>query len=466
MKIAVIGAGFTGTLTALRLLAGGAHVTLINRGQAMARGVAYGTHSLEHVLNVPAGRMSAFDEDPGSFLRFVQSVDPAHEAGSFVPRRLYGDYLQSLLESATVQHQGRLEVRVDAVTRIEVDETRGRARLAMASGALLSTDRVVLALGNFAPADPPVPAPARHFFVSPRYLRDPWQNGVMELVDPDQPVLLIGTGLTMLDVALSLLARGQRAPMIAVSRRGLLPQPHREAHNEPPALPLPEGLLARTPATARAWLRAVRGLVADAARQGRDWRDVIGGLRPDTPAIWQRLPAPERRRFLRHLRALWDVHRHRCAPQLATALHGLIDDGLLRIAAGRIAALEETEDGSVDVRWRRRGQLRGESLRVGAVINCTGPEGDTRVMNEPLIEQLRRDGLLCPDDLGLGLAIDDGYALINREGSASRVLHYVGPFLKAQHWEATAVPEMRRHAARIAARLCAAMPERPVPQRP
>lgn len=452
--VVVIGAGFSGTLTSLRLLAGGSRVILINRAHSMARGVAYGTRSLEHVLNVPAGRMSPFDEDPGSFLRFAQTADPAYDSSSFVPRRLYGDYLQSLLETARLQYRTRFQTRIDAVIRIEVDEKHGRARLALASGELLSADRVVLALGNFAPADPPLPKSARHFFVSPRYIRDPWQDGVLESIDPDQPVLLIGTGLTMLDVALALVARGQRAPMMAISRRGLLPQPHRDAHNEPPPISLPAGFM-EVPPTARAWLRAVRALLKTELAKGRDWRDVIGGLRPATPAIWQALPTAERRRFLRHLRALWEVHRHRCAPSLATALAGLMAEGLLNTAAGRISEFEEQADGSVSVRWRRRGGQPIESLNVGAVVNCTGPEGDTRVMTEPLIEQLRRDGLLCPDDLGLGLQVDENYALISRQGSASRVLHYVGPFLKAQNWEATAVPELRKHASLLAERLSA-----------
>lgn len=450
--VVVIGAGFTGTLTSLRLLAGGARVILINRGHAMARGVAYGTRALEHVLNVPAGRMSAFDEDPGSFLRYVQAIDPSYDASSFVPRRLYGDYLQSLLDSARRRYPDRFQTRLDAVTRIEVDEQRARARLALASGALLSADRVVLALGNFSPADPPVPASARQFFVSPRYIRDPWQDGVLESVDPDRPVLLIGTGLTMLDVALALVGRGQRAPMHAISRRGLLPLAHRDARNEPPPIQLPASFLA-TPPTARSWLRALRQLLASEQALGKDWRDVIGGLRSATPAIWQQLPSNERRRFLRHLRALWDVHRHRCAPQLAAALSGLIGNGLLQVAAGRIREFDEQADGSVRVHWRRRGRAQSEPLEVAAVINCTGPEGDTRVMTEPLIEQLRRDGLLCPDELGLGLQVDARYALIDRQGAASRVLHYVGPFLKAQDWEATAVPELRKHATRLAATL-------------
>ncbi len=449
--VVIIGAGFCGAVTAAQLLRKAVEpieVILLNRSGLMARGLAYGTRTPEHVLNVPAGRMSAFTDDEGGFLRYAQQTDPEVSANSFVSRRIFGDYLDlQVREAARLAPAGSLyRPMVGDVERIEM--LAGGARLHLLRQRSLDADRVVLALGNFAPADPRLDPEHQDFFSSPRYVRDPWRPDALWVIRPDEPVLLIGTGLTMLDTLLSLRAHGHRAPIHALSRRGLLPQAHRELEIRPVYT---SGLAQRLSATpnARDYLRGLRFELALAASEDVDWRDIVGGLRGATPTLWQALSTRERQRFLRHLRTFWETHRHRCAPALGRLLASERAAGSLQTLAGRIVGFDQQADG-VTVFWRRRGSQAIERLATGHVVNCTGPESDTRSVREPLIAALRDGGLITPDELGLGLLVDDDYRLIGRNGLGSPVLHYVGPFLRAQHWEATAVPELRRHVAQLA----------------
>jgi uncharacterized NAD(P)/FAD-binding protein YdhS len=253
----------------------------------------------------------------------------------------------------------------------------------------------------------------------------------------------------MLDVAVDLHGRGLEAPIHAVSRRGLLPLSHRSPASPPCPVELGAALLAG-PWTVRRYLREVRRAVA--VHPEVDWRDVLASIRPVTPALWAALPLAERARFIRHLQPYWDVHRHRAAPAVSAAVGGLMRDGRLHVLAGRLLRVEAGTDG-VTARFRRRGARSTGELRVGTVVNCTGPSGNVAALGEPLLDSLLRQGLLTPGPLGLGIRTAPGYALRDREGRASKVLFHTGPLLKADYWEATAVPELRVHAAQLAAHL-------------
>ncbi|HEX2092850.1 MAG TPA: aminotransferase class I/II-fold pyridoxal phosphate-dependent enzyme [Longimicrobiaceae bacterium] len=451
--IIIVGGGFSGTMTAVHLLRGGRpgglHVVLVNRSGPLARGVAYGTRSTVHTLNVPAGRMSAFPDDPDHFLRFARERDPSITGGTFAPRSLYGEYLEWVLREAqaTSSPSTRFTHYVAAVVDLRL-LPGGGVQVSLDGGRELRSDRVVLAAGSYPPADPPVPDRAV-FAADPRYVRDPWAPGSLDAVDPDRPVLLIGTGLTMLDIASYLHGRGLRAPIYALSRRGLLPRPHRSPASPPLPVELGARLLAG-PGTIRSYLRTFRRCLADCPDV--DWRDVLASIRPVTPALWRGLPDPEKVRFLRHLQPYWEVHRHRAAPGITASTDELTGSGKLRVVAGRLLRLEGAPD-AVVATFRRRGYGGVEAVRVGTVVNCTGPNGNVATLGEPLLDSLVRQGLLTPDPLGLGIRTAADHALLDREGRASTVLFYVGPMLKAEHWESTAVPELRVHAAQLAAHL-------------
>lgn len=449
--IAIVGAGFSGTALAVHLLRaappGLDRLYLVERAEGRVGGVAYRTQSASHTLNVPAGRMSAFEDDPDDFLRFVRRREPALTGGSFVPRKLYGAYLGETLDEARRTSPLPL-VRVAGEVVSVAKEAAGDLLLTLADGRRLPVGHAVLAIGNYPPSDPPVADAS--VFSSIGYARDPWAGDALEL-DRREDVLLVGTGLTMCDVALALRDADQQGRIHAISRRGLLPQPHRVSAKPPPHLDRPAAL-ETWPPSAVGLLRGLRREVRERARDDVDWREVVTSVRADTPALWQRLDVEERRRFLRHARPYWETHRHRSSPEAAHAIEELVETGRLELVAGTLESLA-LEGGGIVATIRRRRSSSSETLRVGKVINCTGPDTDLTRVRDPLVASLRRDGLIRPDELGLGLDADDEGRLVAADGEASERLTLLGPLRKGRFWEHTAVPELRVAAKQAADRL-------------
>jgi uncharacterized NAD(P)/FAD-binding protein YdhS len=453
--IAIVGGGFSGTVVAIHLLrstpATVARVYLVERAEGRVGGVAYRTPFASHTLNVPAGRMSAFEDDPDDFLRYVRRREPALTGGSFVPRRVYGTYLADRLDDAR-RASGLPLLRV-AGEVVDAAEEDAHVMLSLADGRSLGVDRAVLAIGNFPPADPP--GVDARFAASIRYARDPWAGDALE-VERGEDVLLIGTGLTMCDIALALRDADHGGRLLAISRRGLLPQPHRVSASPPPHLDPPRDV-GEWPATALGMLRALRREVRDRAEEQVDWREVVTSIREDTPTLWGLLDEDERRRFLERLRPYWETHRHRSSPETAFGIESLVAAGGLEVLAGRVERLVADAEGVTAI-VRRRGSDAAEELRVGKVINCTGPDTDLTRVREPLVEALRADGLVRPDPLGLGLDTDERGRLVAADGSSSERLLLVGPLRKGRLWENTAVPELRIEAHRAAELLAEAPP--------
>ena len=457
--IAIIGAGFSGTATAARLLSQSTseplRVVLINRSGEMARGVAYGTQSPEHLLNVPAGNMSALAHDPDHFLRFCRSHDPAVTSGTFVSRRIYGQYLASLLhdaESRPSQHNSLSRI-VGEVIAVKTGPSATEATLTLAGGARVGVDRVVFAFGHFPPRN--VEISDQRLYSSSAYVRDPWSPDAGPRLAQSKRILLLGTGLTAVDACLSLLNASSDRVIYAVSRRGLLPCTHRPSGPQPPSLDLSDRMDS-IPATIRSYVREIRHEVRIRSQRGEDWRNVLTAIRRTTPALWLRLSHAEKARFLRHVQPYWEIHRHRAAPEPYERIQEMILSGALRIIAGRVVSLEEHADG-VHATVRLRGTEQLSELQVDTVINCTGPSTDLKQLDDALIKQLIMDGLIQPDALRLGIEIADNYAVLDARGRPSSVLYYVGPLLRARYWEATAVPELRVHAQRLADHLLSSM---------
>ena len=446
--IVVIGGGFSGAAVAAQLLRRGrpARVVLVNRFGPIGRGVAYGTALEAHRLNVPAGAMSALPDDADHFVRWARTRHDAIRPESFVSRRLYGEYLESLLREAE-QHAvrgARLE-RLVAVAR-DVEPRPGGGAEVVFAGARLPADRVVLALGNYSPANPP--AVGAEFYDTDRYVRDPWIRGSLDGIRPGESVLLLGTGLTMMDIAIDLATRGVRLPIFAVSRHGLLPRAHANRSPRPSEDALPPDLDG-PPRTIARYVRAIRRHARAHAPRGGDWRDVVAAVRQRTPELWSGLTQTERARFLRHVRPWWDVHRHRAPPETATAVEKMLVSGDLSVRAARILGYRPVA-GEIEVTLRPRGAAETVRIHVQRVVNATGPSTDVRRIADPLLDALLARGLVRPDPLALGLETASDLALLAVDGRPSRFLYLVGPLLKAGYWEATAVPELREHAALLA----------------
>ena len=455
LQLTIVGAGFSGTLTAVHLLRQSdraVHLHLVERDPAQfCRGVAYGSAGRCHLLNVPAARMSALPDQPDHFLqwagaraerlvdaRWVPEVGP----DAFLPRRAYGDYLAELLDQAEEagSRMHRLHRHHDKAVGLDQD-ARGLV-LHLASGTSLRTDRLVLALGNFPPGHP-APSGAG-FLSSPRYHRNPWRAGALEAVLRAPSCLLAGSGLTMVDWVLALDDAGYEGTIHTLSRRGLWPQGHAQTRAT-------RFRLVEEPPSVRRWLRQMREAVA---AEGGQWHAVVDSLRPATAALWARLPASERQRFLRHLRPFWEVHRHRVAPRVAHRLHSLLEAGRIVHHAGRILDGVDT-GGAITLQVRRRGASVTTDLRVGAVVNCSGADGNYRRLESTLVDTLLRGGLMVPDRLGLGLRITPEGALLDGQGRPSARLFTLGPACKGLVWESTAVPELRGQAAKLAGHLLA-----------
>lgn len=430
--VAVIGGGFSGLMTALHLArAGTVRVRLIEKGQHIARGAAYCTANPDHLLNVRAGNMSAWPDQPDHFAQWLAQRRP--DAGAFASRGEYGRYLQGLLTEAAdrPETQDRLTLVADEAVGLR-REVKGW-RLAYAKGSSEFFDAVVLAVGNPPPAQPA--GLAQDVARGGRYFGDPWSLDDQAGRPDHTPTLLIGSGLTMVDVALSLARQAPGAPMITLSRRGLLPLAH--ATTSPiDADPPPVGASSTQLLT---WLKT------RARRHG--WREAIDALRPHTQTVWRGWSDADRSRFLRHARPYWDIHRHRLAPDVAGRLASLIEDGVLTALTGRMEALTRTS-GGLSLRWRPRGSRQAEILAIGQVINCTGPAGAPQ---DALLDAMGAAELTRPDRQQLGLDVDADGRLIGRDGSPQPRLFAVGPITRGAFWEITAVPDIRQQAALVAA---------------
>lgn len=466
--IAIIGGGFSGTVLATHLLRFSywkpLHIVLVERSR-IGRGLAYAETASPYVLNVPAGRMSASSRDPHEFLRFARRTHPDTTAEDFLPRSLYGQYLESLLaevEERSPEHVTLERIQSDAVALRRVSDGAHPLILTLANGQEISAEAVVLATGN----PPPAPLPGAEALAGTgRYSCDPWL--APQSLQPGETVLTVGTGLTAADIILAgHAAAGGKVQFHALSRHGLIP-PSQTTFRFKAAQCDGDGgaLLRAASSSARLLLRAVRQLAQTTETQGGDWREAVTFVRNLAPSIWQRLSTKERQRFLRHVRAYWDMHRHRLPQTTLAGLMQLRLAGSLQVHAGRILSMEP-EGNRIRVTWRARGRSEPQTLMVDRVVNCTGPDYNPRRTKEPLLGQLLSSGMVSADALGLGLRTGPYGAVLDAQGGLASDLFYLGPMLRADHWECTAVHELRGHAERLAHFLTAnTAVERGVPAR-
>ena len=435
--MAVVGAGFSGLLTALHLLRApqGPCVRLIERRPQFGRGAAYSSTRREHLLNVRAANMSAYPDQPTHFTGWLARYGEEEQGATFVTRARYGAYLQALLrEAAEASEAGRFILEADEAVELRPDGCGWTVTVAM--GRSLRVDAAVLAVGNLPPHLPP--GVGAEVAGSAAYFGDPWSADFAALPE-EGSVVLVGTGLTMVDLALRLAGERPGLKMLALSRRGL--QPRRHLAQGPAAEPFTPG----PGDTPRILLRRLRERTA-----AHDWRALVDGLRPHVQALWRGWSLEERSRFLRHLRPWWDIHRHRLAPAVASRLDHLTGCGALTIAAGRIASVGRRGERLV-VGGTPRGSAEPREVTAVGVINCTGPNGDLTRVDDPLLSGLAERGLIRADACRLGLDVGADGRLIGADGSASLDLYAVGPTTRGAFWEITSVPDIRVQAAQCAA---------------
>jgi uncharacterized NAD(P)/FAD-binding protein YdhS len=438
----VIGAGFSGVLIAAHLLraADGPKVVLIERGPRFGRGAAYASASPHHLLNVRGSNMSAFPEAAAHFVNWL-GVGQEDGAGVFVTRDRYGEYLQSVLREAAGRDPSRLIFEHDAV--VALDRSPRGWSVSLAMGRTLSADAVVLAIGNLPPPAPAEADPA--LLSSDRWVADPWAwIGSGQSLDGD--ALLLGAGLTAVDVALSIEHQRPGTQVLALSRHGLVPRAHAPTAGRETSAPPPQGSAAQVFASVRS-----------AARQ--DWRAAIDALRPHVQSLWRGWSLADRQRFLRHMRPWWEVCRHRLAPEVHERIDRLRSEALFEVAAGRLQGLALVR-GGVEARWMPRGGGGSRSRRFSLVINCVGPLSDLERSSDPLVRGLLDAGLVRPDACRLGLDVDDASRPLSGQGAPSPGLYAVGPLTRGEVYEMTSVPDIRIQAADVAQSLLSDLAER------
>jgi uncharacterized NAD(P)/FAD-binding protein YdhS len=430
MRIAIIGGGATGALAALhvaRRVGGRADTVLIEPREAIGRGIAYSTPDPRHLLNVLVSNVSAFADSPNHLHEWLTRRGHPDSPGCrtpfcFIPRATYGEYISDLmsgvLASGAVRH-----VR-DAC--VDLSEAADAVTLHLSSGRTIEVDRVILATGHDAkPSFEGIPA------------EQPWTEGSLDGLSRDAPILVIGSGLTMVDMTVSLDRRGHQGPITAVSRRGLLSLAHRpvmQSHLVEQEIPFGAEL-----SRLLAWMR---GLTTRLTAQGADWRSAIDALRPHTQRLWRSMTLEQKQRFYRHARAYWDIHRHRMAPEVERHILALRSSGRLKLIAGRVLGAELRDDG-VHVSFLRRGSGGSELHRFARLIDCTGLPDNPKMSVNPLIRAWFARGYGRRDPLGIGLDVAENYALIDAEGRPSRRVQVIGPLARAAFWECIAIPDIR-----------------------
>lgn len=435
--VVVIGAGFAGVAaaTALARRKNAPRVTLIGR-DGFGPGLAYRTKDASHLLNVRASNMSAYADKPADFADWLRSKTGA-DATAFATRGRYGLYVEHVLkraERSAMFGGGLKRVRGEAVA---CRAGSGWWHVTLDSGKEIEANGVVLALGNQPISQPTVFADAGVKAL------DPWDVKELQRIGKGD-VLVLGAGLTMIDVALSLADRPRTQTIYALSRRGKTPRMHLDPPQPPPPTPL------QLPQNLSDALHEFRREVRAMAERGEPWQLAVDRMRGVTPALWRGLSTEQQRRFLRHLRVWWDVHRHRAAPEIADRAQTLQRDGKLRVLAGEIVSVEK-KGKLIEVYHRQRGSMVRHRLEVAAIVNCTGANLDLTRSTDPLIQQMLTEGLARAHPTGLGFDLDDNARVLDARGQVQGSLYALGPITAGSFWESTAVPEIRARAAAISA---------------
>lgn len=443
--VAIVGGGFSGTALAVQLmrrLPCGHSTLLVDRDETPGRGVAYRTSCKFHLLNVRADDMSVSPNEPDHFLQWLRrnfhsSLDSSH----FVPRFLFGQYLEEVLRQEPASNPEVLFSSViDEV--VAINSQSGRLFLRMRTGNEVSASFGVLATGNYPPASPPQLAGISRRYYAPYA----WSMDTLSQAPSTGTILLLGTGLTAVDQVFALKAQNFSGDIVMLSAHGLLPFAHvTEATRAQP-------WMFSSPQTVRSLFSALRREANLASGKGIPWHTVIDSIRPEAQSIWRCLPLSEKRRFLRHARVYWEIHRHRMPPESYRMLKELIVQGQVKVVAGRLLNCIESNDcARVTLRERRSGNVA--SVAANFVINCAGSQTGAGVIEHPLIRSMLDLGLGRIDPLGLGLDVADSGALIDVLGTVSTSLFAIGPVRKGCLWETTAVPEIRTQAVDLAVRI-------------
>ena len=452
VTVAIIGGGLSGAAAAYHLALeaplAALRIVVIEPRAELGRGLAYSTPDPTHRLNVPHGKMSLRSDDPEHFTRWLSSpkgptLPPKSATLSghiFAPRAVFGRYVAETL--APFLAEGRIRHLKARATDIRRQDNR--FHIALSEGPDLVADNVILAIAH---PEPALPQALRDLQGTPGLIADPFAPGALEQITLGERVLVVGSGLTSADILASLERRSHAGGIHVISRHGWRSRPHGPAQAE-----TAEDFTRSPATTALALLRRVRRALAGDAALGLTWHAVFDRLRAQGPAIWAALPLPERRRFLRHLRGLWDVHRFRIAPQTHEVLAQLERSRRLQFLTGQLVSAA-IDPAGLRLLWRPRGTSEPLPLVVDRVVLATGPDHSRVTRTNPLLRALVAGGLIAPDPLRLGLHTAPQGTAIGPDGSPQTGLYIAGPLARGTVGELMGVPEVNAWAEHVARNL-------------
>lgn len=456
-KIGIIGAGFSGLMTAVQLIRKSnqpCEILLIEKEQNIGRGVAYNAYSDKHLLNVSTKKMSAFPDHPEHFLDWVMQQDDFAEkdktliANAFLPRKLYGDYLSGIWEEAQQSAKAKaIKLSIINSSVMDLHMIEDAISLTIQHGAKLTVDQCVIATGNHIPKNPKIKN--MDFYQSQKYFRNPWKVESVQHIKGDLPVLIIGNGLTMVDTVFGLLEQGFKGDIYSISPNGFNILPHRHGGLQYSKL---TGEL-RGDMTLYELVKLVNKHIKTVREYGFSAEPVINSLRPYTQKIWQSLSNKEKELFMARLRHLWGVTRHRLPMHLHDKIQQLRIGGKLHVISGNIVNLKE-DDRGVSVNYFSKEENRNKTLQVARVINCTGPNQNLMQQNEGFLKRCLLRGILTQDKLKLGISTNTKtLQVLNANGNPHFNLFTLGSNLTGELWESTAVNELRVQAKNLANQL-------------
>lgn len=444
-KVIIIGGGLSGSLLAMQLARspGGSEVVLIEKNpEFLGRGVAYQYDFTHQPLNVVAGGMGLFPDKPLDFVKWLEAnhfrynhlIDQVSPE-AFIPRKIFGDYVLENLEKIQQEVSERLQIRIDEA--ISIMDFGKRKTVVFASGNALHADHVILALGNFPPAD----LFATHNPVQndPRYFASPWSDRVYSDIKGDEDILLVGSGLTAVDIVLGLIVRKFRGKVTMLSRRGVFPLPHDLTH-QAISITVPENY---SPRKMLLWVRYLMRKNPEVP-----WSVIIDGLRPYTQKIWLQWIVSDKQYFLKKIRPYWEIARHRIPSASSERLNNMMEKGQLVLKKGTIEEASVSSNG-IEILYRSESGLNSQVFQK--VINCTGPESNYRKVRFPIIVDLIARGKVKIDELGLGIKCTPEGSIINDQGEVEQGIWCIGPMRKAVLWETTALRELREQSSALAA---------------
>ena len=430
-KIAIIGSGVSGSLLAINLIKK-------HRGEKLMiymiekdydrfnKGVAYSTMEMSHLLNVRAAGMSIYKDEPMHFKNWLNKNNYGYGANDFVPRRIFADYVSSEFEKVVASKNDDVYLTVMSDEVVDID-LNGYSVVKLKSGTALLVDIAVLALGHISVSE----IDTLKYSGIHKYFRTPWDNSIYDKIQQTDNVLLIGSGLTTDDVILSLTKRKHAGKIYSLSRSGLQPVAH-EIIEPYPAFG--DELLGQD-------INTMFSIFRKHLKLAKNPRSVVDALRPHSQKIWKSLSQTDKSRFLRHLNKYWNVIRHRMPESTYETLSKLEKNGTLDFITGRITSIID-DGGDIKVTYFNKVIGTETELRVDAIVNCIGPESNYKRIAMPLIKNLLEKGIIKQNETGISIKASD-WCVIGNDNQVQTGLLAIGPLLKGELFESTAVPELK-----------------------